>query len=120
MNGGVNGMANGTTNGAASGVANGAAESLANVTGTTIGVRVRYLSAIREKTGKRVDELALPAGTTLSWVAGWLREKYGLDVPGPALMSTINGYGWNQVPGGLSAELREGDEIALFPLLSGG
>jgi molybdopterin converting factor small subunit len=112
VNGGVNGIANGTANGAASGTANG--------TGTTIAVRVRYLSAIREKTGKRVDELALPAGTTLSWVAGWLREKYGLDVPGPALMGTINGYGWNQIPGGLSAELREGDEIALFPLLSGG
>jgi len=91
-----------------------------NGSSTMIKVRIRYLSAVREKTEKRQDELELPAGTTLSWVAGWLREKYGLDVPGPALMSTINGYGWNQVPSGLSAELHEGDEIALFPLLSGG
>ena len=102
------------------GIVNGAAGGTANGTGTTVAIRIRYLSAIREQTGKRQDELALPAGTALSWVAGWLKEKYGLDVPGPALMSTINGYGWNQVPGGLSAVLREGDEIALFPLLSGG
>ena len=83
-------------------------------------VRIRYLSAVREQTDKREDELAVTAGTTLSWVSAWLKEEYGLEVPGPALMSTINGYGWSQVPGGLAAELHEGDEIALFPLLSGG
>jgi molybdopterin converting factor small subunit len=87
---------------------------------TMIKVRIRYLSAVREKTAKRQDELAVTAGTTLSWVSEWLKEEYGLEVPGPALMSTINGYGWSQVPGGLAAELHEGDEIALFPLLSGG
>jgi molybdopterin converting factor small subunit len=83
-------------------------------------VNVRYLSAIRDKTGKRVDELALPEGSTLTEVAAWLKQSYGIVVPGPELMSTLNGYGWNQVPGGLATELREGDEIALFPLLSGG
>jgi molybdopterin converting factor small subunit len=103
-----------------SGAADGAADGVASGAATPINVRIRYLSAVRETTEKRQDELALPAGTTLSWVAGWLKEKYGLDVPGPAVMSTINGYGWNQVPGGLSAELHQGDEIALFPLLSGG
>ena len=91
-----------------------------NGTATTITISIRYLSAIRENTGKRQDALAVPAGSTLSWVAAWLQETYGLAVPGPALMSTINGYGWNQVSGGLSAELHDGDEIALFPLLSGG
>jgi molybdopterin converting factor small subunit len=83
-------------------------------------VRVRYLSAVREKTGTREDHLRLPAGSPLSAVAGWLHRTYGITVPGPALMSTLNGYGWNQVPRGLATELHEGDEIALFPLLSGG
>ena len=83
-------------------------------------VRVRYLSAVREKTGTRADDLRLPAGSSLSTVAGWLQRTYGITVPGPALMSTLNGYGWNQVPQGLAAELHDGDEIALFPLLSGG
>jgi len=32
----------------------------------------------------------------------------------------LNGYGWNQVPQGLATEMHDGDEIALFPLLSGG
>ena len=90
------------------------------VTERRVRVRVRYLSAIRETTGKRQDELDLPAGSRLSAVAEWLKATYGLAVPGPSLMSTINGYGWNQVPQGLAAELHEGDEIALFPLLSGG
>jgi molybdopterin converting factor small subunit len=85
-----------------------------------IEVRVRYLSAIREKTGTRTDSLHLPAGSTLADVSGWLRDTYSLTVPGPDLMSTLNGYGWNQVPEGLATTLRQGDEIALFPLLSGG
>jgi molybdopterin converting factor small subunit len=87
----------------------------------TVTVRIRYLSAIREKTGgRRQDDIPFAAGSTLASLAEWLRKAYGLVVPGPTLMTTINGYGWNQVPGGLSTELREGDEIALFPLLSGG
>jgi molybdopterin converting factor small subunit len=86
----------------------------------TIHVTVRYLSAVREQTSRRQDELDLPAGSRLSAVADWLKASYGMAVPGPSLMSTINGYGWNQVPQGLATELHEGDQIALFPLLSGG
>ena len=71
-------------------------------------------------TGKRHEELELPPGSRLAEVADWLSKSYGMAVPGPSLMSTINGYGWNQVPQGLATELHEGDEIALFPLLSGG
>ena len=84
-------------------------------------VRIRYLSAVRENTGgRREDEVSLPAGSSLITVAEWLQTSYGMVVPGPSLMSTINGFGWNQVPGGLATELHQGDEIALFPLLSGG
>jgi len=88
--------------------------------GSTVRVTIRYLSAVREKTSRRLDELDLPSGSRLSAVADWLKETYGLAVPGPSLMSTINGYGWNQVPQGMATELHGGDEIALFPLLSGG
>ncbi|HYW81609.1 MAG: MoaD/ThiS family protein [Spirochaetia bacterium] len=85
-----------------------------------ITVRLRYLSAVRERTGTREDELHLPAGSTLAAVGAWLKLTYGIAVPDPSLMSTLNGYGWNQVPQGLATELRDGDEVALFPLLSGG
>ena len=83
-------------------------------------VRVRYLSALREKAGTRRDDLALPAGGTLAAAAEWIRSNRGIEVPGPALMSTLNGHGWAQLPDGLATVLSEGDEIALFPLLSGG
>jgi molybdopterin converting factor small subunit len=83
-------------------------------------VRIRYLSAVRDKTGTRVDDLRLPLGSTLASVARWLKDTHSLTVPGPDLMCTVNGYGWNQVPDGLATSLHEGDEIVLFPLLSGG
>jgi molybdopterin converting factor small subunit len=85
-----------------------------------ITVRIRYLSAVREQTGKRADELRLPSESTLASISQWLLETYSISVPGPDLMSTLNGRGWAQAPGGLSTQLHEGDEIALFPLLSGG
>lgn len=83
-------------------------------------VRIKYLSAVRDMTGKRVDELALPAGSRLHEVAVWLKSTYGLEVPGPRLLSTLNGRGWSQLPDLLDTELHEGDEMALFPLVSGG
>ena len=85
-----------------------------------ITVHLRYLSAVREKTGRRADELALPAASTLAAVAAWLAATYALEVPGPSLMATLNGRGWSQYAQGLGVELHDGDEIALFPMLSGG
>jgi len=83
-------------------------------------VSVRYLSAVREQAGTRHDELLLPTGSTLAAAADWIRARRGLALPAPGLMSTLNGRGWNQLPDGMATLLREGDEIALFPLLSGG
>jgi molybdopterin converting factor small subunit len=124
VSGGATGGADGASSNGGGGGATGGVGGAAGATSgaaTTINVRIRYLSAIREKTGgRRQDDVSLPAGSTLASVADWLRNRYDITMPGPALMSTINGYGWNQVPGGLSSQLREGDEIALFPLLSGG
>jgi molybdopterin converting factor small subunit len=85
-----------------------------------VGIRVRYLSAVRERSGRRTDELTMPPGSTLAALADWLEKTRGIRVPDPSLMSTLNGHGWSQLPAGLATELHEGDEIALFPLLSGG
>ncbi|HET6486607.1 MAG TPA: MoaD/ThiS family protein [Spirochaetia bacterium] len=85
-----------------------------------ITVHLRYLSSVREKTGRRSEELALPAGSALTAVASWLAATYALQVPGPSLMATLNGRGWSQHAAGLDQELHDGDEIALFPMLSGG
>ena len=83
-------------------------------------IHLRYLSAVREKTGRRADELSLPSGSTLAAVASWLAATYSLEVPGASLMATLNGRGWSQYAQGLGVELHDGDEIALFPMLSGG
>jgi molybdopterin converting factor small subunit len=83
-------------------------------------VSIRYLSAVREQAGRRRDEVRLPSGSTLAVAADWVRAHRGIEVPGSALMSTLNGHGWAQLPDGLATVLREGDEIAFFPLLSGG
>lgn len=83
-------------------------------------VHIRYLSGLRDTTHTRMDEVRFPSGTRLRNVSQWIEEKYGITVPGPAVMSTLNGRGWNQMPQSVETELHEGDEIALFPLLSGG
>jgi molybdopterin converting factor small subunit len=83
-------------------------------------IRIKYLSAVRDKTGKRADEVTLPAGSRLNDVADWLKGAYGIEVPGPSLLSTLNGRGWAQLPDSLATELHAGDEVALFPLVSGG
>lgn len=83
-------------------------------------VAIRYLSALRETAGTRRDDLRLPVGSTLAAAADWVRAHRGLEVPGPSVMSTLNGHGWNQLRAGLSTVLNDGDEIALFPLISGG
>jgi len=49
-----------------------------------------------------------------------VKVNRGIALPTPEVMSTLNGHGLGQLPAGLATELHEGDEIALFPLLSGG
>ena len=83
-------------------------------------MRIRYLSGLRDATGIREETVLFPAGTPLSGVSQWLAQKYGMHAPGPGVMSTLNGRGWSQTPRALETQLSDGDEIALFPLLSGG
>jgi molybdopterin converting factor small subunit len=95
-------------------------EPAAGADGAGLSVSIRYLSAVREQAGTRRDEVLLPPGSTLAAAADWIRAHRGIEVPAPALMSTLNGHGWAQLPEGLATVLSEGDEIALFPLISGG
>jgi molybdopterin converting factor small subunit len=90
------------------------------MTEETVTVRIRYLSGLRDATGIRAEEVAFPAGTCLRGVSQWLAQRYDITAPGPSVMSTLNGRGWSQTPQALETRLRDGDEIALFPLLSGG
>lgn len=90
------------------------------MTATSVTVSIRYLSALRDVTHTRMEEASFPVGSSLGDVAKLIAQKHGLTVPSPSVMSTVNGRGWSQMPQGLATELHAGDEIALFPLLSGG
>jgi molybdopterin converting factor small subunit len=87
---------------------------------TGVTVHIRYLSGLRDTTHTRMDEERFPAGTRLRDVSRWLAGKYAITAPGPTVMCTLNGRGWSQASQSLDTELHDGDEIALFPLLSGG
>ena len=81
---------------------------------------IKYLVSVRDKTGKREEELDFPEGAMLKDVCKWLLESYGLKLPDPALMSTLNGRGWNQCPEKLYTRLQDGDRICIFSPISGG
>lgn len=83
-------------------------------------VHIRYLSGLRDATNTGTEEVRFPPGTRLRDLSRWLAEKYGLAVPGPGVMGTVNGRGWSQTPLAMETELHNDDQIALFPLLSGG
>ena len=86
----------------------------------TIAVRVRYLSAMRDRAGLREESVELPAGSSLADLASWLGEKRGLKLPDPLVMATLNGRGWGQQARGMNTPLAHGDEVALFPVVGGG
>jgi molybdopterin converting factor small subunit len=83
-------------------------------------VRVRYLSAIRDRTGLREEPVQLPEGSRLRELASWLAHARGLKLPDPSVMATLNGRGWAQYREGLDTPLAPGDEVALFPVVGGG
>lgn len=81
---------------------------------------MRYLSALRDRTGLREEQVELPAGSRLRELAGWLEQTRGVKLPDPLVMATLNGRGWGQQPQGIDQPLAEGDEVALFPVVGGG
>lgn len=87
---------------------------------TEVTVQIKYLGALRDRTGRRHDEVTLPSGAALQDVAEWLNVRYDLSLPNPRVMATLNGYGWTQFALGLSTKVKEGDLICLFPPIAGG
>ena len=83
-------------------------------------VQIRYLAALRDRTGRKREEVSFPSGATLRDVAEWLNQHYALSLPNPQVMATLNGRGWEQFPLKLSTEIKEGDIISLFPPIAGG
>ncbi|MFW6138691.1 MAG: MoaD/ThiS family protein [Spirochaetota bacterium] len=85
-----------------------------------ITIKIKYLAALRDKTGKKEEHVDFPQGSTLSNVAEWLHRTYGLSVPNQQIMAVLNGKGWSQYSSGIETRIKEGDSISLFPPISGG
>jgi molybdopterin converting factor small subunit len=81
---------------------------------------LKYLSTIRDQTGRRDQILHFPAGARLRDVIQWLSEVYSLILPEPGIMMIVNGRGWSQLSKRLDHELSDGDVICLAPLVDGG
>ena len=87
-------------------------------------IRVRLFSHLRMSTGKRVLDLDLPAGATVSAVMEHLRKMVSSDVEsmivdkergGYRLVVLVNGHRT-----GPDTTLREADVVSLLPPLGGG
>ena len=94
--------------------------SLPDDTPSEVKVQIKYLVNLRERSGCREEEVCFPPGARLQDVAEWVGTRHGLVLPDPQIMATLNGKGWEQFPAKLSTELKTGDAICFFPLLSGG
>ena len=85
-----------------------------------ITVEIKYLSALRDRTGRRQEKVAFGENATLQDVADWLSTQRGMQLPDARVMATLNGRGWSQYPSGLATPLSQGDVVCLFPPVSGG
>lgn len=83
-------------------------------------VQLKYLSAVREKTGRRQEAISLPGGSTLQDLVDRLNRRYGLSLPASQVMIILDGKGWKQQPRGMATLLREGQVVTLAPLVEGG
>ena len=75
-------------------------------------VNVLYFARLREELGRERDELELPGATI---TVGDLWRHLHADNPPERLMAAVN-----QEQAGLDSPVRDGDEVAYFPPVTGG
>ena len=79
-------------------------------------IRVRLFALLRDKAGTGEAALPLPDGATVAAAAAELVARFpGIRGAVPRVM-----YAVNQEYAGADAVLRDGDELALIPPVSGG
>ena len=83
-------------------------------------VRVLYFASVRERLGKDVEEIELPAGvSTVAALRSHLRGRGGLYENAFSEKSLLRAaVNQDMVPP--SAAVKAGDEIAFFPPVTGG
>jgi len=77
-------------------------------------VTVKFFASVREVVGSRSQEVDLPDGATLADLWQTYVEKY------PRLGNLALAYAVNHEYSGLQRVLKDGDEVAFIPPVSGG
>jgi len=79
-------------------------------------IRLMYLGMLREVTGVRTEEVHVPAGSTLSGLLDAVEHRF----PALADYRPILAFSVNYEYAELKYPLKDGDEVALLPPVSGG
>lgn len=79
-------------------------------------IKILYFAAIREKVGKGSEELEATEGETLNDIMGKLKSRYPIiaDMNESLLVAVNREYSKRETV------LKNGDEVALIPPVSGG
>lgn len=76
-------------------------------------IQVRYFASLRERLGRAGDEIA-PDAEVRTVADVWTRVAHGRPLPDNTLVAINMEYA------SLAHEVREGDEVAFFPPVTGG
>ena len=75
-------------------------------------IEIRFFASLRERLGMHDTQLAAQGQLTVADV--W-RQATGTDAPPPNVLAAVN-----QEYAALDAPVRDGDEVAFFPPVTGG
>lgn len=75
-------------------------------------IQVRYFASLREQMGRDHDEVSADQASTVAQV--WQRSAQGAPMPANVLCAVNMEYA------STDAKVRDGDEVAFFPPVTGG
>ncbi len=83
-------------------------------------MRIRYFAWLKQRTGCAEEEVDLPPGvTTVGALVAWLGERHPRLAEAAAATGVVR-CAVNQEYAEADAPVRAGDEVALFPPVTGG
>jgi len=83
-------------------------------------IRILYFASLRERLGRDAEELELPAGVRdVAGLLAYLRKRDGVWGEALAAGETVL-VARNQEMAGLDTAILDGDEVGVFPPVTGG